>query len=125
MLSLALALIMAGTGDVGAFRTLRAVRKRLETEMHYGHNMAINMAIGLLFLGSGAYSVEATKDGQRVRRPTPGPFDVSDKFTVASLMCALFPIFPKDPSDNRHHLQALRHFWLMVVRDPMQLAKEE
>ena len=76
MLSLALALIMAGSGDIEAFRTLRAVRKRLENEMHYGHNLAINMAIGLLFLGSGAYSVETARDGQRERRATPGPFDM-------------------------------------------------
>jgi hypothetical protein len=48
---------MAGSGDAECFKTLRIIRKRLESEMHYGHNMAINMALGLLFLGSGAYNL--------------------------------------------------------------------
>jgi len=48
---------MAGSGDSECFKTLRIIRKRLESEMHYGHNMAINMALGLLFLGSGAYNL--------------------------------------------------------------------
>jgi anaphase-promoting complex subunit 1 len=57
VLGLAVALIMAGSGDPECFKTLRIIRKRLESEMHYGHNMAINMALGLLFLGSGAYNI--------------------------------------------------------------------
>ena len=48
---------MAGTGDTECFKTLRVIRKRLESEMHYGHNMAINMALGFLFLGSGAFNI--------------------------------------------------------------------
>ncbi len=48
---------MAGSGDSECYKTLRIIRKRLESEMHYGHNMAINMALGLLFLGSGAYNL--------------------------------------------------------------------
>jgi len=127
MLSLALALIMAGSGDAECFRALRTVRKRLENEMHYGHNMAINVAIGILFLGSGAYSSQAEATNSAAEGPrtgSPGPFDISDKFTVATLMCALYPVFPKDPSDNRYHLQALRHFWLMVVRNPKDLIQQ-
>lgn len=86
MCALAMSLIMGGTGDAECFRTLRVIRKRLESEMHYGHNMAINMALGFLFLGSGAFTLGR------------------NKFAVASLLCSLYPIFPKDPSDNRFHL---------------------
>ena len=49
---------MAGSGDADCFKTLRVIRKRLESEMHYGHNMAINMGLGLLFLGSGAFNIQ-------------------------------------------------------------------
>ena len=44
---------MAGSGDVDCFRTLRVLRKHLETDMNYGHNMALNMCLGFLFLGAG------------------------------------------------------------------------
>lgn len=83
--ALALSLVMAGTGDEDCFRTLRVIRKRLENS-DYGHNMAINMAMGFLFLGSGAFTLG--------RSP----------FAVASLMCSLYPIFPRDINDNRYHL---------------------
>lgn len=87
MCAVALALVMVGTGDVEAFQELRAIRKRLDSEnQHYGHLMGINMAIGLLFLGSGAFTLGKSK------------------FALACLMCAFYPIFPKDPSDNRFHL---------------------
>jgi anaphase-promoting complex subunit 1 len=88
---------MAGTCDVESFRKLRVLRKRFEPDMHYGYNMAINMSIGFLFLGNGAYT-----------------FNRSDK-AIASLLCALYPVFPNSPSDNRYHLQALRHFYVMAI----------
>ena len=44
MCSLAMSLVMAGTANIKCFRILRVIRKRLEGEMHYGHNIAINMA---------------------------------------------------------------------------------
>ena len=74
--------------------------------MHYGHNMAINMALGFLFLGSGAFTLS--------RAP----------FSIAALMCALYPIFPADPNDNRFHLQALRHFWVMAIETRLVQARD-
>lgn len=35
---------------------------------------------------------------------------------------AFYPVFPKEPSDNNRHLQALRHFWVFAMEDPV--AKE-
>jgi len=65
--------------------------------MHYGYNMAINMAIGFLFLGSGAYTFSRRNDA------------------IAALLCATYPAFPSSPSDNRYHLQALRHFYVLAI----------
>lgn len=78
---------MAGTGDIECFRMLRVLRKRFEhPDLHYGYNMAIHMSMGFLFLGSGAFT-----------------FSRSD-LAIASLICALYPVFPSTPSDNRYHL---------------------
>lgn len=82
----AMSMIMAGTGDVECFRTLRVLRKRFEHEMNYGFNMAINMSLGFLFLGSGAFTFSRSN------------------LAIASLICSLYPVFPTNPSDNRYHL---------------------
>lgn len=109
MLAIGLSLVMAGSGDADCFRTLRVVRKRLESEMHFGHNMAINQALGMLFLGSGAFG---SGGGSPLRK---------DKLGIAALLCSFYPLYPEDPGDNRHHLQALRHFWVLAVEDPRTL----
>ena len=98
---------MAGTCDVEAFRQLRILRKRLEGgEMHYGYNLAINMAIGFLFLGSGAYT-----------------FSRSER-AIAALVIATYPILPSSPSDNRYHLQALRHFYVLAIETRLLQARD-
>ena len=74
--------------------------------MNYGFNMAINMAMGFLFLGSGAYT-----------------FSRSNK-AIAALLIATYPIFPKAPSDNRFHLQALRHFYVMAIETRLLQSKD-
>lgn len=55
VLLLSLSLVMAGTCDVQCLKVARVVRKRLQDAgmFHYGFNMAVNMAIGFLFLGNG------------------------------------------------------------------------
>lgn len=93
----AASIIMAGTCDNECMQMLRALRKRFEQDMNYGFNQAINMSIGFLYLGSGAYT-----------------FSSSD-MAIASLIAALYPVFPKSPSDNRYHLQALRHFYILAI----------
>lgn len=95
----AISMVMAGTGDVECFVTLRRIRKILEKDMHYGFNMAIHMSIGFLFLGSGKYT-----------------FSTSN-LSIAALLMALYPKFPDSASDNKYHLQALRHFYVLAIEN--------
>lgn len=44
--AVALGLVMAGSGDLGAFRLLRELRWRVDAEVTYGDHMALHMAIG-------------------------------------------------------------------------------
>ncbi|KAL1305993.1 hypothetical protein AAFC00_004126 [Neodothiora populina] len=97
VLALAAATIMAGTGDLETFRYLRSLHGRIDPETSYGSHMATHLAIGALFLGGGTYT-----------------FGTSI-FAIAALLCAFYPLFPSDVSDNRVHLQAFRHFWVFAA----------
>ena len=101
-----MSMIMAGTGDVECFRILRTLRKRFEHDMHYGYNMAIHMSLGFLFLGSGAFT-----------------FSRND-LAIAALLCSLYPVFPQNPGDNRYHLQALRHFYVLAIESRLLYARD-
>lgn len=97
LVALAAATIMAGTGDLETFRYLRALHGRVDPETSYGSHMAAHLAIGALFLGGGTYT-----------------FGTSN-FAIASLICAFYPLFPSDVTDNRVHLQAFRHLWVFAA----------
>ncbi|KAI4225951.1 MAG: hypothetical protein L6R40_008323 [Gallowayella cf. fulva] len=104
--ALAAACVMAGTGDIQVFRRLRALHGRTDAETPYGSHVAAHMAIGVLFLGGGTHSLGTSN------------------IAVASLLCAFYPLFPTTVLDNKSHLQAFRHFWVLaaeprclVVRD--------
>lgn len=97
VLALAAATIMAGTGDLVTFRHLRSLHGRVDPETSYGSHMAAHLAIGALFLGGGTYT-----------------FGTSN-FAIAALLCAFYPLFPGEVSDNRVHLQALRHLWVFAA----------
>jgi len=59
--------------------------------------MAIHIAIGLLFLGSGRASLSQSKRA------------------TAALLIAFFPRFPRYAGDNQYHLQPLRHLWVLAT----------
>lgn len=99
-------MIMAGSCDNECMQILRVLRKRFELDMHYGFNQAISQAIGFLYLGSGAYT-----------------FSTSD-MAIASLLISLYPVFPDKPSDNRYHLQALRHFYVLAIETRLLQARD-
>ncbi|KAK3245121.1 hypothetical protein CYMTET_45294 [Cymbomonas tetramitiformis] len=97
---LALSIIMAGTGNLNTLRLLRRLRRRLDSTpggLTYGNHMAISMALGFLFLGG----------GQRT-------FATSNK-AIAALLIAVYPRFPTSTSDNRCHLQAFRHLYVLAA----------
>jgi len=99
LLVLSQALVMAGSGDLNVLRTCRYLRSRVHTStiVNYGSHMAVHMAAGLLFLGGGKYGLASTP------------------LAVASLIIAFFPKFPTHSNDNRYHLQAFRHLFVLAV----------
>ena len=97
VVALSAAAVMAGTGDLALFRRLRSLHGRVDAGTPYGSHMAAHMAVGLLFLGGGSYTL--------------GTSDLA----VASLICALYPIFPTTVLDNKCHLQAFRHLWVLAA----------
>ncbi|XP_059838868.1 anaphase-promoting complex subunit 1 [Hypanus sabinus] len=94
---LSLALVMAGTGNLKVLQLCRFMHKRTGGEMNYGFHMATHMALGLLFLGGGRYSICTSNSAN------------------AALLCALYPRFPAHSTDNRYHLQALRHLYVLAA----------
>ena len=98
VIALALALVMAGSGDLETFKLLRGLHSRDNTKsgrMSYATSMAVSMAVGFLFLGGGQLSFSTSKKA------------------VASILISLFPHFPASTTDNRTHLQALRHLYVL------------
>lgn len=106
IVALSCATVMAGTGDIVVFRRLRALHGRDDTTTSYGSHLAAHLAIGALFLGSGTAT-----------------FGTSD-LAVASLLVAFYPLFPANVQDNRSHLQAFRHFWVLATEARCLVAKD-
>lgn len=97
LVSLALAMVMAGTGEINCLRRFRFSHGQAVQPARYGVHMATHMAIGLLFLGGGRYTL-GTSDS-----------------AIACLLAAFYPRFPTLSHENRGHLQALRHLWVLAV----------
>lgn len=97
IVALSAAIVMAGTGDLALFRRLRSLHGRVDMDTPYGSHMAAHMAMGMLFLGGGSYTL--------------GTSDLA----IASLLCSLYPIFPTTVLDNKCHLQAFRHLWVLAA----------
>eukprot|EP00038_Savillea_parva_P003749 m.129705 g.129705 ORF g.129705 m.129705 type:complete len:728 (-) comp11271_c0_seq1:3845-6028(-) len=95
---LSLSLVNVGTGDLGTLRLIRSMHKRVGNETNFGTHMAVHMALGILFLGGGSST-----------------FDTSSNRTIAVLLVSLFPQFPIARDDNRYHLQALRHMYVLAA----------
>lgn len=98
---LSLSIVMAGTCDISCLKIMRVIRKKFQDSkvFHYGFSMAINMAIGFIFLGYGNYT-----------------FNTND-MSIAALLISVFPQFPSTPGENRWHLQALRHFYVLAMEE--------
>ncbi|KAL2266823.1 hypothetical protein VTJ83DRAFT_6175 [Remersonia thermophila] len=106
VLALSSAMVMAGTGDIIVLRRLRAFHGRNDPNTSYGSHLAAHLAIGALFLGSGTAT-----------------FGTND-LAVASLLVAFYPLFPATVQDNRSHLQAFRHFWVLATQPRCIVTKD-
>lgn len=97
LVTISAAVVMAGTGDLDVFRRLRLLHGRINPDTPYGSHMAAHLALGVLFLGGGTYTLSTSN------------------LAIASLICAFYPLFPMDVLDNKAHLQAFRHFWVLAA----------
>lgn len=67
---------------------------------------AIHQALGLQFLGAGRLTLSRSPEA------------------IAALLCAFFPKFPIHSNDNRYHLQALRHLYVLAVEPRILLPRD-
>ena len=68
--------------------------------------MALHMSLGLLFLGGGRYTLNTKPE------------------SVAAMVAAFFPKFPTHSNDNRYHLQALRHLYVLAAEPRLLIPKD-
>ncbi len=100
----ALSMIRAGSGDLETFKILRILRKKVDNINDYkyfkpGYTLAINHAIGILFLGSGGLTFNNSIN------------------SLTFLYISTFPIFNKTLNDNEKYLQPLRHFYVLACEN--------
>lgn len=109
LIVLSMSLVFAGSGNLEVVRIVRAMRSRIgPTNSHvtYGSHLAWHMALGLLFLGAGRFTLSRSPQA------------------IAALVCALFPKFPIHSNDNRYHLQAFRHLYVLAVEARVFLPRD-
>ncbi|KAK4480701.1 hypothetical protein RD792_013783 [Penstemon davidsonii] len=99
LIVLSLCVVMAGSGHLQTFRLLKFLRNRNFADGHAysGIQMAVSLAIGFLFLGGGMWT-----------------FSTSNS-SIAALLITLYPRLPTGPNDNRCHLQAFRHLYVLAT----------
>ncbi|XP_050212163.1 anaphase-promoting complex subunit 1 isoform X2 [Mercurialis annua] len=99
LIVLSLSVIMAGSGHLQTFRLLRFLWGRCSADGHanYGIQMAVSLAIGFLFLGGGTRTFSTSNN------------------SIAALLITLYPRLPTGPNDNRCHLQAFRHLYVLAT----------
>ncbi|KOS16503.1 negative regulator of mitosis [Malassezia pachydermatis] len=100
----AMACVMAGTGDVDVLRVLRTAHGTLDAP--YSSQVATHMALGLLFVGGGRFSVARTDRA------------------IAALLIACVPRFPASPDDTHACLQAARHLWVLALTPRVLAARD-
>ncbi|WVR07598.1 hypothetical protein IAU60_004640 [Kwoniella sp. DSM 27419] len=106
VVTLALAMVMSGTGELSVLRRLRVSHGQEGAGVTYGSHMAMHMALGMLFLGRGHYTLGTSN------------------LAIASMCIAFFPRFLASPSDNKAYPQAFRHLWALAVEPRCLVAKD-
>lgn len=98
--------VMAGLGDLQVLRRLRALHHTTGHGVGYGDYMAISAALGHLFLGGGQYAF------------------ANSNFAIACLVASMYPVYPQASGETPVHLQALRHFWALLVEHRCLVVRE-
>ena len=101
-----LAMVMAGSGNKSLFGALKELQAQSGPEITYGSHLCISMSLGLLFLSKGM-----------------GSLGNSNK-AIAALFCSFFPMYPQTSTDNRCHLQALRHLWVLAYEERCLITRD-
>ena len=109
VLVLSLSIVAAGSGDLEIIRIIRLLRSRVGPKnptVTYGSHMALHMALGMLFFGGGRYTLSTSPEA------------------VAAMVAAFFPKFPTHSNDNRYHLQALRHLYVLAAEPRLLIPRD-
>lgn len=103
---MALGIVMAGTGDLAVLQRLRYAHGLSHIPVRYGSHVATHMAIGMLFLGEGRFTL--------------GNSDAA----IACLIASFYPNFPMLAADTKGYLPALRHLWVLAVESRCFVARD-
>jgi anaphase-promoting complex subunit 1 len=106
VVTLALATVMSGTGELNVLRRLRVSHGQEGAGVTYGTHMATHMATGILFLGRGHYTLG------------------NSNMAIAAMCISFFPRFQPSPSDNKAYPQAFRHLWALAAEPRCLMAKD-
>lgn len=106
IVTIAICCVMSGTGELQVLRRLRISHGQEGVGVTYGTHMAMHMAVGLLFLGRGQYTLGTSN------------------LAIAAMSIAFFPRFMHTPDDNRAYPQALRHLWALAVEPRCLMARD-
>ena len=106
VVTLALATVMSGTGELNVLRRLRVSHGQEGAGVTYGSHMATHMACGILFLGRGHYTLG------------------NSNLAIAAMCISFFPRFQPSPSDNKAYPQAFRHLWALAAEPRCLMAKD-
>ena len=92
-----MSMVMVGTGELNCLKRLLLAYGMYSQLTRYGSHMLTHMALGLLFLGKGRFSLGTSNSA------------------IACIVAAFYPHFLVLLSDHRAYLPALRHLWVLVV----------
>ncbi|OCF37915.1 hypothetical protein I316_00139 [Kwoniella heveanensis BCC8398] len=106
VVTLALSMVMSGTGELSVLRRLRVSHGQEGAGVTYGTHMAMHMALGMLFLGRGHYTLG------------------NSNLAIAALCISCFPRFLPSPGDNKAYPQAFRHLWALAAEPRCLVARD-
>ena len=98
-ITVAMAAIMAGTGEIGILKRLRIAHGQFDKQSgkNFGSQISTHMAIGMLFLGGGEYTLTNSNEA------------------IGFMLCSFYPKWPIHGDDQSCHPLSYRHLWVKAV----------